>query len=74
MALIKPGYHFRGLNVQNAYLRISNLEYLYADKKVAYLISATQTRKLLKGICGLTIIMSELRTCPSVAAFPTSSA
>ena len=49
MALIKPGYHFRGLNVQNAYLRISNLEYLYADKKVAYLISAYANKKASEG-------------------------
>lgn len=40
LALIKPTYLFKGLNIQNAYLRISNLEYLYAEKKIAYLISA----------------------------------
>lgn len=39
MALIKPSYTYKGLNVPNAYLRVSNLEYLYEKKKVAYLIS-----------------------------------
>ena len=46
MALIKPNYPFKGLNVPNAYLRISNLEYLYNQKKVAYLVSVYANKSI----------------------------
>lgn len=48
LAFNKPNYSFKGLNIKDAYLRISNLEYLYNQKKIAYLISVYANKSISK--------------------------
>ena len=40
MAFSKPSLEHKGLTVSNAYLRVSNVEYIHNGKRVAFLISS----------------------------------